>query len=337
MSPVDLRVVFVCGNSRSGTTMMSKILGGHPDVHAFRELHFFEQCWNPAEPVVELSPGAALDLASRLLAVEATGHRTPSDPAGFVSVADDVLGDRAHTAPGVYAATLAHVLHERGASVACDQTPRNVYFLTELLALFPRSHAVVMIRDPRDVLSSQKNRWKRKQRGVGAMSRRESLRLWAGYHPTTSTRLWNSGVAAGERVEGHPRVTTVRFEDVVADPASVLGPLFEDLGLSYAPSVLEITRVGSSHGPTRGVGLDPAAVGRWRTGTLSDVELAACDRRCSTLMEQYGYELSGARATRSARLGSQMTLAIKLLLAVLLNARRVGDPIQAFKRRFGSP
>ena len=41
-------MVFVVGNSRSGTTMMGRILGNHPDVYTFGELHFFGQLWSPA-------------------------------------------------------------------------------------------------------------------------------------------------------------------------------------------------------------------------------------------------------------------------------------------------
>ncbi|MFI5135892.1 MAG: sulfotransferase, partial [Chitinophagales bacterium] len=38
--------IFVVGNSRSGTKMMGRILGNHEKVHAFPEMHFFEQLWS---------------------------------------------------------------------------------------------------------------------------------------------------------------------------------------------------------------------------------------------------------------------------------------------------
>ncbi|WP_263786843.1 sulfotransferase [Salinibacter grassmerensis] len=43
----DHRCTFVVGSSRSGTTMMGRILGRHPAVYTFHELHFFEQMWSP--------------------------------------------------------------------------------------------------------------------------------------------------------------------------------------------------------------------------------------------------------------------------------------------------
>ena len=39
-------MIFIVGNSRSGTTMMGRILGNNPNVFTFHELHFFEQLWS---------------------------------------------------------------------------------------------------------------------------------------------------------------------------------------------------------------------------------------------------------------------------------------------------
>jgi len=35
-------IVFVAGNSRSGTTMMARILNNSNAIHSFNELHYFE-------------------------------------------------------------------------------------------------------------------------------------------------------------------------------------------------------------------------------------------------------------------------------------------------------
>ena len=41
-------IIFIVGNSRSGTTLMSKILGKHPLIYSFEELHFFERLYDPS-------------------------------------------------------------------------------------------------------------------------------------------------------------------------------------------------------------------------------------------------------------------------------------------------
>ena len=37
--------IFIVGSSRSGTTMMGRILGNHSEIFTFKELHFFGTIW----------------------------------------------------------------------------------------------------------------------------------------------------------------------------------------------------------------------------------------------------------------------------------------------------
>ena len=37
------KFIFIIGNSRSGTTMLSRILGLNKDIYTFQEIHFFER------------------------------------------------------------------------------------------------------------------------------------------------------------------------------------------------------------------------------------------------------------------------------------------------------
>ena len=66
--------IFVVGNSRSGTTMMGRILNNHEWVHTFPELHFFEQLWSSADKNKILDEGAAVKLSARLLNISAEGY-----------------------------------------------------------------------------------------------------------------------------------------------------------------------------------------------------------------------------------------------------------------------
>ena len=40
-----IKQIFIVGSSRSGTTMMGRILANHSDIFAFKELHFFGTIW----------------------------------------------------------------------------------------------------------------------------------------------------------------------------------------------------------------------------------------------------------------------------------------------------
>ena len=40
------KYIFIVGSSRSGTTMISRVLNQHHLVHTFKELHFFSQIYS---------------------------------------------------------------------------------------------------------------------------------------------------------------------------------------------------------------------------------------------------------------------------------------------------
>ena len=78
--------IFVVGASRSGTTLMSRILDRHPSVFSFRELHFFGHLWSRESEDDVLPTPDADTLAARLLS-----HQRD----GFFSGPPDIEGRRA--------------------------------------------------------------------------------------------------------------------------------------------------------------------------------------------------------------------------------------------------
>src|SRR6476646_5006891 len=65
--------IFIVGNSRSGTSMVSKILGNHPLVFGFNELHFFEQLWYPEKNIKQLTTEEAINLFIELISLQREG------------------------------------------------------------------------------------------------------------------------------------------------------------------------------------------------------------------------------------------------------------------------
>jgi hypothetical protein len=330
--------LFVVGNSRSGTTMMGRILGHHPQVRTFNELHFFEGMWSPERDSATLDEAHAVALASRLLAIERHDYLIPGDPTAYREEARHLVAalPTPVSAFTLFEAFLDHELTRSGRTVACDQTPRNVYFAPLLLESFPNAHIVHMVRDPRDVLLSQKNRWRRRRLSArqGSIPLLRPLTTWANYHPITIGLLWNSGVAAARRSEGHPRFHTVRFETLVADPERAVRELCRELGLAYRDDMLAVPRVGSSlqrDDPTR-LGIDADAAGRFHLGGLAPAEIALAERLTGDRMAAYGYAPSGVRAPLGAAL---LTLLwpFKSALALLLNARRSRNLLASIRRR----
>jgi hypothetical protein len=79
----DTTSIFITGNSRSGTTMMAKILGRNPLVHMFYELHFFEQLWFPTKEITEITREQAVNLFCELISLQREGFFVERNPHQF--------------------------------------------------------------------------------------------------------------------------------------------------------------------------------------------------------------------------------------------------------------
>lgn len=318
---------------------MGRILGRHPSVFTFEELHFFEQWWQPRLPPSVTQPAEAVRLAAVLLGTQREGYRhhhrgrgCEADAKALVQTIEPPL-----TAPRVFAAFMAREAAAHGAEAGCDQTPRNLYYLPELLELYQEAVAVVMVRDPRDVLLSQKNRWHRRSLGARRATRRNVVRTWSGYHPFTISVLWRSGVRAGARVTGHPRVVHVRFEDLLSDPVAQVKTVCDRVGIEFEPQMLDVPHIGSSNVADRPNehGIDPATAGRWREG-LSPTEAWICQRVTLAEMASHGYRPAMVRPSPARVVGSGLSLAGKSGLALAMNARRSKNLFEAARRRLAS-
>ncbi len=333
------RMIFVVGNSRSGTTMMGRVLGGHSQVFTFHELHFFEQLWNAGREPKLIGLKAAVTLAAKLLTTQRDGYYTRRDPDMYAleatAIVNAIPGEV--TPPDVFTAFVTNEVARQGKPIGCDQTPRNLYYLDELLVMYPHAHMVVVVRDPRDVLLSQKSRWKRRRLGADKMPWRNALRTWAGYHPITISMLWRSGVSAGDRHADNRRVTVLRFEDLLTDPEAHVKQVCEAIGVSYEPEMLDVPWIGSSHQQDQPdeLGIDPASAGRWKQGGLTPTELAVCQRITGELMRRHGYEAEPAAASVLSLTWCRITWIGKSALAVILNLGRSRNLLEALRRRLG--
>jgi hypothetical protein len=335
------RLIFLVGNSRSGTTMLGRALGLHSQVFTFEELHFFEQIWSASDINGSVDPGVAANLIARLLSHQRCGILNGPEWRDFISEAESTIAGHVgtHTIAQVFQAFLEYETKRMGKSVPCDQTPRNVYYIGDILRLYPDARVVIMVRDPRDVLASQKRKWKMRFLGFNRDPVLEALRLKVNYHPVTTSLLWNAAVRAGDRYAHHERVCTVRFEDVLQNPSQEIQRICSFLDLSFESCMLAVPHVNSSYEAPdeKRRGITKTPIGRWRDGALSATEVYICQRLTADCMKRHGYEPSEVRPGL-LRIGASLTtLPAKAALALVLNAGKVRSIPQAFRRRFASP
>lgn len=337
-------MIFVVGNSRSGTTMMGRILGKHPNVYTFGELHFFGQLCAP--PFSSKSRREEIEeLASQLHCIQQEGYRIHGNPHRFLGEARTFL-ESLTTYPETQAALFETFLHyvaaENGGTIPCDQTPRNVFYIADILQLYPKARVVNMIRDPRDVLLSQKRKWKRRFLGGSDMPMKETFRDWVNYHPITISYIWRTAVTAAAQFLQHERVTSVYFEELLAHPEATVEQLCDFVGITYTHAMLQVPQVGSSvaEDQPQQLGINPHRAHSWNSktadGELSSAEIYLNQTITGVLMKVHNYNPVSVRPNIVSLALHLLTFPVKLAGAFLFNLDRMKSIRQTLKRRISN-
>ena len=331
-------MIFIVGNSRSGTTMMGRIFGKHRSVYTFGELHFFGQlCASPFSSKV--GKKEIEKLASQLYCIQREGYRTHGSPHRFLNEARTILAgltDYPDTSAALFEAFLRCETAENNRTIPCDQTPRNVFYIADILELYPEARIINMIRDPRDVLLSQKRRWKRRFLGGSDMPVKETLRDWMNYHPITISHIWRTAVNTADQFAQHERVVSVYFEELLTYPEKTVKSLCEFVGITYTAEMLQVPQVGSSVGEDRPqqLGINPHRANSWQQGELSSAEIYINQTITAALMKKHNYSPASIQPNVASLMLHLLSFPVKLGGAFFFNLDRVKNIRETLKRRF---
>ena len=260
------------GAPRSGTTVLRKLLDRHSSIRAGAETKLFV----PAAFNLEFLAGA-YDIP--LAELQAMRSAAPSQ-AAFI----DAFALRALT--------------DAGKARWAEKTPQNIRYLDWIAGHFPRASFVHIIRDGRDVVCSMRRhpdwRWV-----DGAWQKVLVERPTAWY-----ARRWLDDTSAGMAWRDDPRYVELRYEDLVAEPAAVLGRVCEAIGVAAEP--VWLAAAAATEGPESGAhasaddaghtkrpdyegAVSDASVGRWREDLSAD-ERREVERLCGPRLAELGYE-----------------------------------------------
>ena len=330
-------VIFITGNSRSGTTMMMRILNKHSGIHAINEPHFFETHWSPGKGDHLSGKEDGIALLNKLFTVQRDGFFEPVIPGKYdeesLSLLQSMNGEAA-SRMAVYKQYLRYETRKNGKNIPCEKTPQNVFYLEEILRHFPDVRIINMVRDPRAVMLSQKRKWKRRSLGADFMPKKEALRLRLNYHPITISRLWNAAISAGNGFRIKEGFMQVRFEDLVGEPQEAITRICDFLEVSFEPQMLEVEMAGSSSkADEKGkAGIRSDRVSVWQN-ELSSTEIYLCQSISGPLMKTLGYEEIDVSPNPLKLIESVGTFPFRIALALLINLNRMRDIIDSIKRR----
>jgi omega-hydroxy-beta-dihydromenaquinone-9 sulfotransferase len=341
MSATQRKLIFITGASRSGTTLLSFVLRNHGEVFGLKELQYFGEAWDPRDYQRRFTRSQAVAAAASIFARQERGILAARvGPPERQAAADliDALGLAGSDPAAVFAAAVHSLAQAAGKLIPCEQTPRYIFYARALLDIYPAAHVVHIVRDPRAVMASQKKRWQRRQLAADGVkvSRYQSLRVWVNYHPYTVARLWSRATSAALQLAEHPRVTLIRFEDLVRKPEATVRQLCGRLELSYDERMLDVGQINSSHQSSVGGvrrGLYATAVDRWRE-VLTPMETVIAERYSGPLMRRFGYESSAPGAVHLlAEFGQRLSYLAHLGGVLLVNPHRAYVQAKALLRR----
>ena len=259
---------FIVGCPRSGTSLVSQLLDNHPQLAVYHETQYYP-VFRPHLPYYgDLSREAdARALIGDLRAWLRLQGATPPP-------AEQLM---ASSFEGVLSALLGAYARSQGKARAGDKTPEHHTHLAEITTKLPHSPVIFVIRDPRDTI--------------------RSFRKAFGASIEDAARAWNRAFASHQRFSD--RVQTVRYEELVQDPAGVLAPVCAALGTDFEPQMLRFyervpERLRSLPNVERLTSpVSAGSVGSYRE--LPATEIRRIEELCAEGMATLGYEFSGAR------------------------------------------
>lgn len=272
--------VFLLCSERSGSNLITRILGSHPRVCSPSPAHLVrllcENRMRYGDLGVDRNWHALIDDTVALFETKLGTWRTQLR-------VDEMRSQAPQRSLG---ALLRHVFSREAA--ACG---KGVLFIKEnhlyrylpfLLTAFPDLRIIYQVRDPRDMALS----WKRSAALRGCVHR--AARTW-------KTDQEN-GIAALGQLEEANKILCLKYEDLVADPSSLLPSVCEFVGVDADPAMLDYHKAEDTRQDARRTAdwkniASPVIrdnFGKFRDG-LSRDEIAFIERTCATEMAFFGY------------------------------------------------
>lgn len=321
-SAVDPGLVFVTGCYRSGTTLLQKLLDSHPDLsvamqpfpvlyfdvkerflsdlgldwrypldHLFLEERYD---WRGLGAFLDRLSLSGDDLDHLFTRLAAYGGYTPG-----------AEGLRSRVRPGRFFDVYRQwnvAVAEIGGRIGASVVGNKEIFCEEFVPAFLEAgtNAVLILRDPRDLIASIHHRVLDNQTG----DPRPVL---------YSLRAWRKSVAIALAYASSPAFRWLRYEDLTADPSGQLQAISALLGVSrfeegaFAEGIrLRDGSIWSSNSSFEGmVGISAASRGRYRK-VLSDDVVRYIEAVCAPEMAAVGYALEeSGEASEGLLLGFQ--------------------------------
>lgn len=251
----ESRWAFVVGSGRTGTTLLSQLLGTSPEVFIAPETKYFQQVWSQRH-LLRLLPR---HVRNRKIVEHIIAREYPADSPVFGPKRDDLLEairEASSLTHGFFA--LLSTLSDR--PVLGEKTPWHTFFVREIRSVAPEARFIAMVRDAPATVASL--------RGRSGFRRVDTL-----IQCTARWNVFHEEIIRLIRFLEPTQLRVIRFEDLIRNPEAELRGACDFLGVGFESRMLEPAYQDSSFRsvhPREPVGFDTAVLDRWRSALSSE-------------------------------------------------------------------
>lgn len=267
---------FIFGCPRSGTSLLSAMLGSHPNLAIPRESHLYDNTYPVVHGRADLThEPTRVRVVSEILRNSHIKNWEPSP-----TLSETLAAITRHDFHGLVDGLLRSWASKTGKSRWGEKTPQHTLCWRSILSGFDNAQVIHVVRDGRDV----------------ALSYRSAF--FGPKHVYPLALRWQQYLMAAEEARtalGAGAFLQVRYEDLVAAPEQELRRICSFLGEEFAPAML--TFYNEDRGPRRDTRnaenlRRPVMSGntaKWRT-QMTQRELRIFEALAGSALKRYSYE-----------------------------------------------
>lgn len=290
----DSSPIFIVGCPRSGTTILAALLNLHTNIAAATETHFFNfiskqrkykwKEFDENQMKLMLDEARIIDFCKHLEIDPELLIKYFMESFDSAELSEGATQKTEFYKKKVFDVFIRALLEKKKKERFCEKTPQHLYNVEEILKLYPEAKFIHLVRDGRDVVNSlMKMPW----RPNGLLN---------------NSRFWKKYIARGLKLSSKidsSNFLTVKFEDLLQDPETVLRNICEFLDLAYQKSILYKSQTSTESVFTEWESnwkhksksdLDPKRIGAWKK-ELSDQDQALLGWHQYQYLNKLGYEL----------------------------------------------
>ena len=264
------KAFFIVGVQRSGTTLLSVLLGKHPEVFmeqrsiGFRIVTCFRNLYDLLPFNMQVDKNKFLQW---LIKNDAKGR--------LADLIDHENVGQYKTVQDLIEGSISKKLKENDKQIWGDKSPNLQHFMSDLVLLMPHVKFLHIIRDGRA--------------NAYSMSKRSYKNL------ELSAQIWMDGNSEGlvnQSILGADNYKILKYEDLLNQPEKELKSVCAFLNLSYAPEMLDLSndQIEEEKKYVKSY-FDRSKIDKWKE-QLQGNDLRKVEKIQGPLLERMGYELS---------------------------------------------